>query len=427
MTATPTTITPTRLPMQVLYGGAHRFDAGAPAKLGRLARGVFERYAHDGDALADALEWTGATRARADDIHARVLNKLVHEPIEDVRIDFEDGYGFRPGDEEDADVARAARELASLVGDDGAPPFIGVRIKSFGGVTRARAQRTLQRFLDELLAASGGALPDGFAVTLPKVSDVEEVRACEAEIAAAESRAGIAAGSIAMELLIETPSAIFDDQGRAAAPALVDAAGGRVRSVHLGAYDYTSSLGILASAQRLDHPACDFARDVTQVALATRGVQLADGATTVLPIGPHRGDQLTDEQRLANRDVVWNAWRRSSADITRAFERGWYHGWDLHPAQLPVRYAATYAAILDGLEPAGVRLRNFVQQAANATLVGDVFDDAATGQGLVNTFLRALQCGAIDDADVERLAGVSVEELRGRSFLEIAEARRARV
>ena len=89
------------------------------------------------------------------------------------------------------------------------------------------------------------------------------------------------------------------------------------------------------------------------------------------------------------------AWRLHADDVRHSLVNGFYQGWDLHPAQLPTRYAAVYAFFLEGLDAASERLRNFVDKAAQATLVGDVFDDAATGQGLLNFFLRGINCGAI--------------------------------
>ncbi|PYP42571.1 MAG: phosphoenolpyruvate kinase, partial [Gemmatimonadetes bacterium] len=87
------------------------------------------------------------------------------------------------------------------------------------------------------------------------------------------------------------------------------------------------------------------------------------------------------------------------------------------------RFAALYSFFLDGIEAAGVRLRNFVGKAAQATLVGDVFDDAATGQGLLNFFLRGLNAGAITEAEALAMTGLTAEEFRGRSFVGIMRAR----
>jgi len=67
-----------------------------------------------------------------------------------------------------------------------------------------------------------------------------------------------------------------------------------------------------------------------------------------------------------------------------------------------------------------------VQKAAQATLVGDVFDDAATGQGLLNYFLRAMNCGAITEEEAVAKSGLTLDELRGRSFAKILQLRSRR-
>jgi hypothetical protein len=147
-----------------------------------------------------------------------------------------------------------------------------------------------------------------------------------------------------------------------------------------------------------------------------------------MPVGPHRaaaGQALTAAQRQENAHVVHRAWRLHMRDIHHSLVTGFYQGWDLHPAQLPTRYAAVYAFFLEGLKPASERLQNFVEKAAQATMVGDVFDDAATGQGLLNYFIRAMNCGAISEDEAVTLSGLTADELRGRSFLKILNNRRA--
>src|SRR6202035_1458424 len=97
---------------------------------------------------------------------------------------------------------------------------------------------------------------------------------------------------------------------------------------------------------------------------------------------------------------------------------GFYQGWDLHPGQLPSRYGTVYAFFLRSLPATSERLKNFISKAAQATLHGDTFDDAATGQGLLNFFLRGVNCGALTEQ--EALAtGLTIDELRSRSFLKI--------
>jgi hypothetical protein len=109
--------------------------------------------------------------------------------------------------------------------------------------------------------------------------------------------------------------------------------------------------------------------------------------------------------------------------IRHSLTHAYYQGWDLHPAQFPTRYAAVYAFFLEGLDQAGERLSNFVESAAKATLVGEVFDDAATGQGLLNFFLRAINCGAIDETEATSRTGLTLDEIQTRSFLAILEGR----
>ncbi|HEX2164796.1 MAG TPA: aldolase/citrate lyase family protein [Thermoanaerobaculia bacterium] len=414
-----------RQPVHTVYGGAHLFRAGTARRLGELALAALDAHAPTPADLAAAL---GPPLAGDDDlaarVHARVIEKLRREPVEDLRIDFEDGYGNRPDDEEDGHAESAARELARGAGEGSLPPFVGIRIKPLTSELGARSLRTLGRFLAVLGEGGGGRLPDGFVVTLPKVTLPEQVETLVAALARLEEELGLGAGAVPIELMVETPRSILAADGRAALPGLVSAAAGRCRGAHLGTYDYTASLGITAAHQRMDHPACDLAKQVMQVALAGTGVWLSDGATNVLPVAPHRGDGLTDAQRAENRRVVHAAWRLHAAHVTHSLVGAFYQGWDLHPAQLPSRYAAVYAFFLAGAAAAGERLRTFVEGAARATLSGDVFDDAATGQGLLNFFLRATSCGALSGEEARRLSGLSDEELASRSFLRILAGRR---
>jgi hypothetical protein len=285
--------------------------------------------------------------------------------------------------------------------------------------------RTLDLFLTTLVEKIDGPVPAGFVVTLPKITSPEQVIALVVLLERFEAGHRLRPGSLSIELMIETTQSIFDADGRVAIPKLVRAARGRCRGAHFGVYDYTAACEITADYQAMVHPACDFARNIMQVSLAGRGVMMSDGATNVMPIAPHRGDTLTDSQRDENRRVVKRAWKLHFDDVQRSLQRGFYQGWDLHPAQLPTRYAAVFAFFLQTLETASARLKNFVEKAAQATLVGDVFDDAATGQGLLNFFLRGLSCGALTEE--EALAtGLTHDDLRTRSFVKILEARRTR-
>jgi hypothetical protein len=249
-------------------------------------------------------------------------------------------------------------------------------------------------------------------VTLPKITAPEQVAALSQACEAFEYWRELPTGSLKFELMIETPQSIFDGDGGVALPRLVANGGGRIVAAHFGTYDYTAACGITAAHQHMTHPACDFARHVMQVALAGTGIWLSDGATNVMPVG--------------SREAVHRAWRLHASHIRHSLVNGFYQGWDLHPAQLPSRFAAVFAFFLEGLGAAGERLRNFVSRAAQATLVGDVFDDAATGQGLLNYFLRALNCGAISEHEATEGSGLTLDELRSRSFSAIVRARSSR-
>jgi citrate lyase beta subunit len=366
------------------------------------------------------VDWDGEFAER---VYARVLAKLEREPVEDFRLDFEDGYGNRADEEEDRHAVESAGEVAAGLKAGTLPPFIGIRVKPLNEDLRTRSIRTLDLFITSLVEKSGGSLPPGFVITIPKVQIAAHVRAAAKVCAALEQRLGMAAGALRLELMVETPQAIIDREGRCPLLGFIEAAEGRCSSVHFGVYDYTASFGITAAYQAMGHPACDFARTVMVVGLAGTGVHISDGATNILPVGPHRGDSLTEDQIRANRDSVQGAWRLGFRDNLHSLRNGIYQGWDLHPAQLIVRYAAVYSFFLAGLGPASNRLKSFVEKAALASLFGDVFDDAATGQGLLNFFLRGIACGAITEE--EALAtGLTLEEIRSRSFYRILEGRR---
>lgn len=414
----------TRQPIHTVYGGAQLYTAETPQKLGELGRRVFDEYAPDPQSLGDALGLPADEKLRAA-VHARTGERLDAMPVEDFRIDFEDGFGIRPDPEEDHHAERAAREVARAMREGSLPPWIGIRIKTFSDELKRRAARTLDLFVSTLLGETGGKLPENFVVTVPKVVIPAQVTAAVALLEALESVHGLDRGALRMELMVETTQAIIGPDGRCPLPAMLDACAGRCVGAHFGTYDYTASAAVTARYQEMDHPSCDFAKHVMMNAFAGTGIFLSDGATNVMPAPPHKGSDLTDAQRDENRRVVWGAWRTSYGHIRHSLRTGYYQGWDLHPGQLPVRFAACNAFFLEGFEAASLRLGNFIDKAAQATLVGDVFDDAATGQGLLNYFLRALNAGAVTIDDVTAV-GLTPDEIRGRSFLKILENRRGR-
>ena len=444
-----------RQPVHTVYGGAHLFRAETARRLGDLALVTLGEYAPDAFTFAravglpgvEALPKSGKHAAAAERqftkspeklrhenraawlaqrIYGRVLEKLQREPVEDFRIDFEDGYGNRPDAEEDQHAKLAAEEVARGLNGGSLPPFIGIRIKPFSPELRDRSIRTLDLFVSALCEATRGRLPENFVVTLPKVVIPEQPAALAKLLDAMEPALGLEKGSLRFELMIETTQAILNGRGESNLPWFLDASAGRCIAAHFGTYDYTASCSITAAYQTMDHPACDFAKYMMQVAFAGTGIWLSDGATNILPTAPHRAEKskrLTRAQREENREAILRAWRLHYGHIQHSLVTAFYQGWDLHPAQLPTRYAAVYSFFLEGLDSVAARLKNFVEKAAKATLVGDVFDDAATGQGLLNYFLRAINCGAIGEAEAERLTGVTTEELHLGSFLRILKNR----
>ncbi len=388
-----------RQPVHTVYGGAHLFKSDTTRKLGEKALQIVGEHGRDAKTFASAI---GIPERLSDRVWKRVHDKLRREPVEDYRIDFEDGYGNRPDDEEDGHAKAAAAEIAKGMREGTLPPFIGIRIKPFTLELMRRSTRTLEIFLTTL----GGKLPSGFVVTLPKIQLPEQVAHLADLFDSLEPRLGLARGTLKLEFMIEVTQALHDGN----LTKFLEAARGRAVAAHFGTYDYTASCDITASEQRMDHPACDFARHMMKVAYAGTGLWLSDGATNVMPVG--------------DRDTVHRAWRLHVDHIRHSLVNAFYQGWDLHPAQLPTRFAAVYAFFLESIDLATERLRNFMQKAGQATLVGDVFDDAATGQGLLNYFLRGMNSGAITEE--EALAtGLTLEELRSRSFVKILEGRRS--
>jgi citrate lyase beta subunit len=418
-----------RQPVHTVYGGAHLFRSDSAAKLGALALSALDEYAPDAATLDAALHFEvpdGSPTEFAAMVRARVVEKLRREPVEDFRIDFEDGYGNRLDAEEDGHAQSAAEEVARGAAAGTLPPFIGIRIKPMSSELHARSLRTLDIFVSTLARASNRRLPPNFIVTVPKIVAAGQVTAVARICTALERALRLRSGVLKLELMIETPQSILAPDGTSALRGLVAAGEGRVAGAHFGTYDYTALCGITAAWQHMRHQACDFAKHMMQVALAQSGVKLSDGATNVMPVAPHRASAnvpLTDGQTLENRNAVHRAWKIHFDDVRHSLVNGYYQGWDLHPAQLPTRYTALYAFFLAARPAATTRLRNFVDKAAQATLVGDVFDDAATGQGLLNFFARGLSSGALT-MDEARETGLTAEELHGRSFLKILEARR---
>jgi citrate lyase beta subunit len=442
---------PDRQAVHTVYGGANLFKSDTCVRMGEIALKSLQTYAPNFVELAKVLHLKGyehlphslkdiedlterldamseAERKKeyawlSYSVYNKMIKKLQTEPVEDFRIDFEDGFGNRPDDEEDATAINAANEVAKGIQDKTLSPFIGIRIKPFTEDLKYRGVRTLDIFLTTLLDKTGGALPDNFVVMLPKVTIPEQMTTMVKLFEIIEQENNLKPGTLKMETMVEATQIVMDDEGRNPLMRIIRASEGRCIAAHFGTYDYTASAGITAKYQTMAHPVCDFAHHMTKVALGGTGIFISDGATNVMPIGPHRGDNLTFEQLAENREAVHNGWRTGFKHTTHSLVNGLYQGWDLNPAQLPMRYAATYNFFLSSYEDAVFRLKTFVDRAAISTLTGDIFDDAATGQGLLNFFLKAMNCGAITEEEALQ-TGLTLDEIRSRSFYRILQGRR---
>lgn len=376
-----------RQPVHTVYVPADRYDSATVSEWAEQARAALAADGGSATELADALDLRADTAA---DIGDRVRRKLDAEPIEDLRIDFEDGYGVRPDEDEDAATASAATNLATSIAAGSAAPFHGIRIKSFEAPSRRRGVRTLQAFVRTL--AEAGGLTDGFVVTLPKVTSVEQVDAFGYALAKVEDSCSLKPGTLHFEIQVETPQAILGADGTALIARMIHAGGERVTGVHYGTYDYSASLGVAAGFQSLEHPVADHAKAVMQVAAAGTGVFVSDGSTNVLPAG--------------DRETVRAAWRLHARLVRRSLERGIYQGWDMHPGHLPSRYGATYSFYREGFPGAAERLRAYVHGGRSGFL-----DEPATAAAMAGFLLRGLECGAIDAAELDEQVGVGPDRL----------------
>jgi citrate lyase beta subunit len=376
-----------RQPVHTVYIPADTFTADLAADWGRRAGAVLAEYGGTPELFAAAI---GADPADIAAVYDRIRAKLDREPIEDLRIDFEDGYGPRPDDEEDAAAIAAARTLQDAAGAGTAPPFTGIRFKNFERPTRRRGLRTLDLFVGEL--ARTGDLPGGFVLTLPKVTSVDQVEAMMVVCAELERSHGLSPGALKFEIQVETPQAILGPDGRALIAPMIHAAAPRCTGLHYGTYDYSASCGIAAQYQSMEHPAADHAKAVMQVAAAGTGVHVSDGSTNVLPVG----DQA----------AVHAAWRLHARLVRRSLERGIYQGWDMHFGQLPTRYAAVYLFYRDGLPSAVARLRAYVQRTDSGYL-----DEPATAVALAGFIVRAIECGAVEQDRISSDTGLDRGQL----------------
>ncbi|WP_372350684.1 aldolase/citrate lyase family protein [Streptomyces sp. KL116D] len=379
----------TRQPVHTVYVPGDAFDAGTIRSWGDQALAQLDEHAPDAASFAAVL---GLGDELAEPVYSRVRAKLEREPVEDLRVDFEDGYRPASSADEDETAARAARLIAEAYANGTAAPHMGIRMKCMEAAVRDRGIRTLDIFLTGLM--EHGGLPDGLVLTLPKVTYPEQVTAMVRLLDAFEKQHRLEAGRLGFEIQIETSQSILGADGTAAVARMIDAAEGRATGLHYGTFDYSACLGVSAAYQASDHPAADYAKAVMQVAAAGTGVRVSDGSTNVLPVGPTA--------------KVHDAWRLHYGLTRRALARAYYQGWDMHPGHIPTRYAAVFAFYREGFAQAAARLSAYANQAS-----GDIADEPATAKALAGYLLRGLDCGALDVGEVARLTGLTLAGLEG--------------
>lgn len=372
-----------RQPIHTCYVPADKLNVDTPSEWCNQALSTLHEYTPTAAIFSKVV---GCQEDQLTEIFDRLKEKLTTQPIEDLRIDFEDGYGRRGDQVEEEHIEKALNILSFL-----RMPFFGIRIKAMEEVTRVRGLKTLERFISGMLRNQN--YPDNFIVTLPKVTFPEQVDIMVSACEKIENEHSLPKGTIRFEIQIETTQAILDQQGRATAAQYIDRAKGRLSAFHYGTYDYSAAVGISSAYQTLDHSAADFAKSILQVAIAGTSVRISDGSTNILPIG--------------SRDEVHAAMNNHYRLVRRALERGIYQGWDLHGAQLPTRIAATWIFYRDGLNLASVRLKNYLNSATSGTM-----DEPATALTLSRYFLRGLDCGALQSEEMTKLTGLNEQDLR---------------
>ncbi|MDH2425210.1 aldolase [Sphaerisporangium sp. TRM90804] len=354
-------------PVHTVYVPADRFDRDTVRSWGEAALGLLD--AHLPGAAALSRVFGPLPGGLADDVRGRVARKLAAEPVEDLRIDFEDGYGARPAEEEDRHAERAAETVALLSAEGTLPRRWGLRLRSFADGDPARTLRTLDVLLTGVIGGAGG-LPGGFTVTFPKVLMEAYLGQFAACLADRERALGLAPGTLRFEMQVEAPQTVLFLQR---SPDLVPSLGGRLAAAHFGVFDYTAACGLPPAEQRLDHPVCDHAREVMRVALAGTGVELSDGSLAASP-----ASKTTED--------VHALWRAHAATVRHSLRHGFYQGWDMHPSHLVSRYATVYAFHLASYDAYAERVRAW---EARREAGGGVMDEPATIKTLAAALRRA--------------------------------------
>ena len=400
-----------RQPIHSCYVPADHATVNTPTEWGRDALAAAAHFGGT-DVLARHL---GLSEEQRAEIVPLVEAKLQREPIEDLRIDLEDGYGLRSDDTEDEHTVAAAHTVAQLArarheNSAAAPQFCGIRFKCFEAETRARGLRTLDLFLTTLVTDGGltaagvshDGLPDGLVLTFPKVSTVAQVEALVDVLSELEDALDLARGRLGFEIQVETPPVILGADGSVPLPGMIAAGQGRVTALHYGTYDYSASLGVAGPFQSLEHPGADHAKHMMQLAAAGTGVRLSDGSSNVLPLGD-------SAQRK-------DAWALHARLVRRSLERAYYQGWDLHAHQLLTRYLVNYDFYRSYFDQAAHRLTVYAARNTPGIESSEIADEPATARALAGFVYRGVMCGAIQDEELHERTGMTRHALRQLAY-----------
>lgn len=361
-------------PSHTVYGGAHLFKPGLAEKLTSIAVQTMK-----------SVDSTAQLPFRAE-IWQQVLVRG-QSPlglVEDFRIDFEDGYGVRSDEEEDADAQRAGGNLAQYLLSGTYAGRYGLRIKDLER-HQARAFRTFDLFCEALVTHLGNrTLKAPLVVTVPKVRTPAKIAELTTHLAARTL-------PIRLEIMIEDPAGLV----QVAESCL--AAGSLLGGVHFGPFDFLAQCGL--NQGDLHHPLAQRAKQ--DILLTVKGrvepllqgaVELSDGPTTRLPIRPHRECQ-TAQQQKQNDQALIAAWSEHKSNIHQSLSQGYSQSWILHPAQLVSLHCSLAEIYSLNLRETVERLGKFQNAQQQATRSSQEFDDSATIRVLVNRLRRAISYG----------------------------------
>lgn len=410
-----------RQPIHTFYGGAQLFKRDTFEKIRGISLGIFTEYCEDSDRFREIfnLDSHPLQKSTTERVYHKILKKLETEAVEDYRIDFEDGFGYRKEEEEDEYAVSSAVEAAELFKEGTLPALFGIRIKPLSPGLAQRAVKTLELFISTFVAKSGGKLPPVFIVTLPKVSKSEQLSILNDALHKLEAKLHLPKHSILTEVMIETPEIIAEKY----LAKIVQVGGNRLLGGHLGVYDLKSAFGVSGVFQQMQHPYCDYARTMMKIILGRSGIRCVDGVTNIMPVAPNKStpaSPLPNHLRQENIKTVTNGWRESYKDIRHSLRMGFYQGWDVHPGQIVSRLAAVYSFFIEEYQTSAKRMQGFLVNSAQATLYKGVFDDAASGYGLLNFFRYGFECGAFDENDLAG-AGLKKQNLYVKHFVEITQ------